>query len=330
MISGIVSLSHPAKILRFSRNNFLVVGRAGMDIYAHPAGARIEEAEYFQSALGGSAANIAAGIVKLGGKAAILTCLSDDAVGRYVLNQLGSYGIDRSHVFTVAGEMRNSLAVVESRSENCQSVIYRNHAADFQLRSAHTKSVDLEAFGALIVTGTSLALEPSRSAVMDLIKLSGKAGLFVVLDIDYRPYSWVGKMEARDICAYAAGLSDIVVGNNEEFDLIADEAGGGRRKAAQLAERSGVVCVYKMGERGSVTYSEGSFETPVFPVKALKPTGAGDAFMGAFCTSLATGHHLVEAVRRGSAAAAIVVTKVGCAPANPTIQELDDFISTYS
>jgi 5-dehydro-2-deoxygluconokinase len=329
--SAVTSPVDPAKASRFLRNKFLIVGRAGMDIYAHPAGARLEEAEYFQSALGGSAANIAAAIAKLGGNAALLTCVSDDAVGRYVLNQLDAYGIDRSHVHTVGGEARNSLAVVESRSENCQSVIYRNNAADFQITVQQAQRVDLEPFGALIVTGTALALEPSRTAVMSLLDRAVTNGLPIVFDIDYRPYSWGSTGEARLNCGHAASLSDFIVGNNEEFDLIADAPSSGRQKVERLAERAGVVCVYKMGENGSVTFGDGApFETPVFPVKALKPTGAGDAFLGAFCTSQASGHELSVSVRRGSAAAAIVVTKVGCAPANPTPQELADFIETHS
>jgi 5-dehydro-2-deoxygluconokinase len=210
-------------------------------------------------------------------------------------------------------------------------VIYRNNAADLKLTEAVADAVDLEPLGALIVTGTSLALEPSRSAVMSLLRRAVADDLLIILDIDYRPYSWASAQEARDVCGLAASLSDLVIGNNEEFDLIADTPGAGKQKAETLTNRQGVTCVYKMGERGSVTFSSGtSFETPVFPVRALKPTGAGDAFLGAFCTSLASGESLEDSVRRGSAAAAIVVTKVGCAPANPGRQELADFIKTHS
>ena len=40
----------------------LVVGRAGLDLYAHPINTPIENASQFTSQLGGSAANIAAGL----------------------------------------------------------------------------------------------------------------------------------------------------------------------------------------------------------------------------------------------------------------------------
>jgi 5-dehydro-2-deoxygluconokinase len=85
--------------------------------------------------MGGSSANIAAGLVKFGCKAALVTKVSDDAVGWYCLNQLDHYGVDRSHVAKITGECRTSLAVYETRVEEHQSVIYRNNAADFQMTS---------------------------------------------------------------------------------------------------------------------------------------------------------------------------------------------------
>ncbi|MEL6424407.1 MAG: hypothetical protein AAFQ33_03030, partial [Pseudomonadota bacterium] len=54
-----------------AKNSFVVVGRAGMDFFPDPPGTRTEEATEFRSGLGGSSANIAAGICKFGGSAAL-------------------------------------------------------------------------------------------------------------------------------------------------------------------------------------------------------------------------------------------------------------------
>lgn len=315
--------------IRFGRNRYLVVGRAGMDLYADPPGTQIEYATHFTAALGGSAANIAAAISRLGGQASLLSCVSDDAVGRFVSKQLAEFGIEANHVFKQNGEVRTSLAVVETRSDNCQAVIYRNNAADFQLSSTHVGAVDLEPFGALVLTGTCLALEPSRSAIIDLMHRANLKRLPIVFDIDYRAYSWASRKEAASLCRQAADLADIIVGNNEEFDLLAGATNGGIDLAKSLS--SDAIVIHKMGERGSISFTGSlTFETPVFPVKAIKPTGAGDAFLGALCTNLAIGHTLQDAVRRGAAAAAIVVSRVGCAPASPTSDELDAFLSNQS
>ena len=117
-------------------NNFLVIGRVGIDFFPDPPGCKTEDATTMSVGMGGSSANIAAGIVKLGGQAALVTSVSDDSVGRYCLNQLRHYGIDPHYVKNVGGEARNSLAVYESRVEDHQSVIYRNGAADFEMTIA--------------------------------------------------------------------------------------------------------------------------------------------------------------------------------------------------
>ena len=101
---------------------------------------------------------------------------------------------------------------------------------------------------------------------------------------------------------------------------------GGR---ARLIADGARIVVYKMGEKGAITITPmGEFATGIYRTEALKPTGAGDSFLGAFVAALAEGRPLREAVLRGSAAAAIVVARVACAPAMPTRTELDDFLAT--
>lgn len=310
---------------RLRGNRFLVLGRAGMDFYADPPGTRIEEAERFTSALGGSAANIAAGLVRLGSRASLVTAVSDDAVGRFVLRELARYGVDTSHVTTLRGECRTSLAVVETRAEDCQSVIYRNAAADLSLDPACLRGIGLEDYAALIVTGTSLAVGPSRSATLSAMGEARALKVPVILDVDYRPYSWASAAEAAATCRLAAEASDMVVGNDVEWDVLAGGTGG--LALAGTFAAAGAVAIYKMGEKGSISLAGGSrFETPVYRVEALKPTGAGDAFMAGLVTGLAAGQDLAGAVRRGTAAAALVVTRVGCAPASPRTEELEEFM----
>jgi 5-dehydro-2-deoxygluconokinase len=309
-------------------NRFLVLGRAGLDLYADPPGTETEYAKAFSADLGGSAANIAVAIVKLGGSASLLSTVSDDAIGRYVLNALKDYGVGTDAVSTVKGESRTSLAVVESRLENCQSVIYRNGAADFQLAPDMVQNICFADFDALIITGTSLALEPSRSATQLAISMARNHGHTIIMDLDYRPYSWADKQEAARVMSEAANLCDIIVGNDVEFAVLAG-SGDGLAKAKVLAASHHGVVVYKMGEKGSVAFvGDTSFQRGIYSVKALKPTGAGDAFMGGFVTGLEQGLSVEHGVERGSAAAAITVTRVGCAPAVPTTQELVQFMST--
>jgi 5-dehydro-2-deoxygluconokinase len=323
-------MNRETMLAHFHKNNFLVIGRAGLDLYADPPGSEIENAQHFTAALGGSAANIAVAIAKQGGAVALVTAVSDDAVGRYTLKAIKNYNIDARFVRKVSGEARNSLAVVETRAVNCQSVIYRNGAADFQMHVSDFDGIVWSAYSTVIVTGTALAVEPSRSATFYAIAKARDAGLPVVLDIDYRPYSWQSKAEAQTVCSDAVSFCDIVVGNDEEFAVLAGDKDGFAH-AEDLAKHQHRLVVYKMGAAGCITFAhDGRFDTPIFPVTALKPTGAGDAFMGGFISGLVQAATLPEAVRRGAATAAIVVTRVGCAPAMPDANEVEIFLCNAS
>ncbi len=313
-----------------ARNSFVVIGRAGMDLYADPVGTRLEAAAGFVAHLGGSAANIAVALARQGAKAALVSRVSDDAVGRFCLAQLDHYGIDRSHVSLTTGEARTSLAVVETRVEDCQSVIYRNNAADFALTPDDIEAVDFTQYGGLIVTGTALAQEPSRSATLLALLRARAAGITTIMDVDYRPYSWSSPDEAQQVNLRAAQACDIVVGNDVEFGLLAGDHAKGLAAARTLVAESAAVAVYKMGEAGAVTLSpEGEFRTGIYRTDALKPTGAGDAFMGGFLAALAAGQPLRDAVLRGSASAAMVVSRVACAPAMPNTPDLNAFLAAH-
>ncbi len=309
---------------------FLVIGRVGMDLCPDPPGTATEDATDMIVTMGGSSANIAAGLCKLGCQAALVTCVSDDSVGAFCLNQLDQFGIDKRYVRSIKGEERTSLAVYESRVENHQSVIYRNNAADFQMNEADIDAIDFSRFSALITAGTVFAQEPSRSATFKAFERAKEAGIPIIFDVDYRPYSWASPQVAEDVLSKAGALSDVVVGNDEEFGFMAGGIEKGLDKARSLAQRPGTIIVYKMGEKGAVTFCDGNeITTGIYPVTALKPTGAGDSFMAGFVASLADGLSLGDAILRGSACASITVSKPGCAIAMPFEDELVSFMATH-
>ncbi|MCR9122936.1 MAG: PfkB family carbohydrate kinase [Phyllobacteriaceae bacterium] len=310
------------------RNDFVVIGRAGIDFFTDP-GVAAEDATRVGVGLGGSSANIAVGICKLGGQASLVTRVSDDSIGSYCIGQLRSYGVRTDHVTPVGGEHRNSLAFYESRVEGHRNVIYRNGAADFQMNEADVAAVDYGRFGALITAGTVFAAEPSRSATFKAFELAGAAGLPIIFDVDYRPYSWPSPAVAEEVLSKAAALSDMIVGNDEEFGFMAGGFDKGLDKARALSE-TGRLVVYKMGERGALTFHDGQeIRTGIYPVEALKPTGAGDSFMAGLVTSLAKGQDLRTALSHGSACASITVSRPGCAPAMADTETLATFLSTH-
>ncbi|SPH17545.1 5-dehydro-2-deoxygluconokinase [Defluviimonas aquaemixtae] len=311
------------------KGRFAVFGRAGMDMFADPQGTKAEWAETFRADLGGSSANICAGLCKLGMDSALVTSVSDDAVGRFCTNKLRHYGVGTQYVKVIGGEYRVSLAVYESTMKDFQLCIYRNNAVDFQVTDEDVDRVDYAAFGALITAGTVFAAEPSRGSTFRAFENARKAGVPVIFDIDYRPYSWPSSEVAADVLSRAGDESDLIVGNDEEFGFMAGGIEKGLDKARELAAR-GKMVIYKMGQKGAVSLVDGQeIRTGIYPVTAVKPNGAGDSFMAGLLASIASGHNLRDAVLRGSACASIVVSKPGCAGAMPTTVELEEFLAGH-
>ena len=313
-------------ISKIQKNNFLLIGRAGVDIYPDPPGTKTENANKYVTHLGGSSANMGVQLTKYGGSCSLLTRVSNDALGKFAINQLDSYGVKSDLVKLEDNESRISFAIVESTIVDHQSIIYRHKAADLFLNKNDIENSNLQNYECILITGTSLAAEPSRSAVLYALKLAKEKKIPVIMDIDYRPYTWESEDKAKEIYNLAGDYCSGIIGNDDEFAILSGNYDDGLSYAKTISKNCDLV-IYKMGEKGSITFANNEeIQRGIFPVKPLKPTGAGDAFMGSFIGAILKSYDLQKAIEIGSAAAAIVVTKVGCAPAMPDLDEVLDFM----
>lgn len=310
----------------------ICLGRAGLDLYARERDVPFAEATTFEKHVGGSPANIAFGLARLGVRTAFVGRVSDDMIGRWVRDALAAEGIDVRAVALDASGTRTSLAVTEMRAEDCGVVIHRHAAADLALC---TNDLDRDALAAcelLVLSGTALAAEPSRGAALEAARLARAGGARVVLDLDYRAYTWPSLDEARDVYGRAARGADVVIGNDEEIDVLrptALAAGDDRALVAALhAWGVSLVCL-KAGAAGSTAWPADSepVHQRAFPVDALKPFGAGDAYAAALAAGLLAGEPLDATLERAAAAAAIVVASPSCGDASPTRAAIDAFVA---
>ncbi|MDP6967783.1 MAG: PfkB family carbohydrate kinase [Gammaproteobacteria bacterium] len=297
----------------------LVIGRAGMDLYPQVEAGKTRDALGFSADMGGSAGNIAAALGRAGGSVGLISALSEDAIGDFVRQRLTEVQVTQDFIQTSDQHGRTSLAVAEVRTDDCEVVIYRNDAADLHWQYNDTIANAIANSHNLIVTGTSLISEPSRSATLKAIGQANASNCKVWLDLDYRPWNWPDQAATRHLYQQAAKLADVVVGNQEEFAVLTDHL---QQLIQQYTARQQIILL-KRGAEGCRVYMHGKcLQAGVYPVKALKPYGAGDAFLGNLVAHYTQNQDWPAAVAAGSAAAALVVAKRGCASVMPRPQDI--------
>ena len=314
--------------MKFDKSKkLLVIGRAGMDIYPEPPGTKISDVQEFSTHLGGSAANTCVALSKLGVSSDLVTCISDDAIGEYIFKKLEDFNVGSNLCRRVDKKFQTQVAVVETILKNNQSILYRNNSCDLQLDKEDIDKINFQDYSAVFISGTALSSSPSREAVF---YASGKASTLsipLIMDMDYRPYNWESDEIKSNIYKKIMKEMDIIIGNDLEFN-IANNSTDGLQLAKDFINEKPSIIIYKMGEKGSQVFTtEKELNFGIFKVEAIKPTGAGDAFNGGFISSLFQGFSLEDSIKRGSANAAIVVTKVGCSSAMPGSSELEKFIN---
>jgi 5-dehydro-2-deoxygluconokinase len=300
----------------------LTMGRLGVDIYPLQIGVSLRHVESFGKYLGGSAANVAVASARHGRRTALISRTGQDPFGEYLHDALRGFGVDDRFVTPVA-EYPTPVTFCEIfPPDDFPLYFYRKpKAPDLVI---NTEELDLAAVRdaeIFWVTVTGLSEEPSRSATLAALEARDRRGI-TVLDLDYRPMFWPSREEARRWVQQALPHVTVAVGNLDECDT----AVGVREPdaAADALHAAGVeLAIVKQGPAG-VMASDGKERVvvPPTPVDVVNGLGAGDAFGGALCHSLLAGWDLEYAMRFCNAAGAIVASRLACADAMPTADEV--------
>jgi 5-dehydro-2-deoxygluconokinase len=194
-------------------------------------------------------------------------------------------------------------------------------APDLQL---HLEDVDRElarTVPVLWVTAGSLSAEPSRTTAQTLLTDRARRP-HVVLDLDYRPSFWQTEDEARATIGAAVDHASVVLGNRAECEIAVGTSDPDAAADALLGRGVELAIVKQGGAGVLVATAEERTVVPPVPVEVVSGLGAGDAFGGALCKGLLAGWSPAEAVEFANAAGALVASRLLCADAMPTEDEV--------
>jgi 5-dehydro-2-deoxygluconokinase len=324
--------------------DLITIGRASVDLYGTQVGGRLEDMGSFQKYIGGSPTNIAAGTARLGLKSALITRVGDEHMGRFIREELAREGVDVRGVRTDP-ERLTALVLLGIRDEGRFPLIfYRENCADMALCEDDIDKGFVASARALVATGTHLSHPRTEAAVLKALRLARAHGGWTALDIDYRPNLWGlaghGAGESRFIESAAVtarlqqnlNLFDLIVGTEEEFHIAGGETDTlSALRAVRAQTPATLVC--KRGALGAVAFDgpipdriEDGQTGPGFPIEVFNVLGAGDGFFSGLLKGWLDGADWPTALTYANACGAFAVSRHGCTPAYPSLQELTFFL----
>ncbi len=233
---------------------------------------------------GGSPANVAVGLGRLGVDVALLARLARDRFGTLLRERLTS-----SHVrldVAIESAQPTTLAVVNLDAEGLATYdFYVDGCADGGWDAAELPD-PLPGTGVLHVSGALALPVPAMGAALDALLTRERERRVIGFDPNVRPVLIRDEVAVRARIDRWLGLADVVKASAEDLAWIAP----GRTVesvAADWYRRGPSVVVVTRGADGAYAVGPGGpVDLPGVPVDVVDTVGAGDAFMSGLLASL--------------------------------------------
>lgn len=302
------------------------IGECLVDLIA-PAGGDLLSASELQIREGGAPANVAVALSRLGVPSRLHAAVGDDPFGERLRQRLAVEGVDTSMVRVADGVPTTiALAWADQRGNGH----FRLHRHADVLLSPDDVGREALADASVVIAGSvAMSAEPSKSAVLTTLATANDLGIPVVVDVNIRP----GLVSADEMRLNASALITSATVVKLSVDDVRELWG-----ATSIAEAVGMlerfdppIAIITDGDRGAALRTGGeTFEQAVFPVDAVEPTGAGDAFTAAFISRMLDNGWSgasVDDLRFAMAAGALATTRPGAMDGLPSREQVHAFLS---
>ena len=246
---------------------------------------------------GGGAANIAAAITRLGGMSQLISPVGKDFASSGYEKVLTDAHVDLSRLYRFDDQKISKAFIFTDKEHNQTTYFYWGASSKFKelepepVDFVHLATADSVYNAKLAQIAGFVSFDPGQ----DLVTYS-KENLELVL-----------------------ANADILFANRHEIRRVSEMTGKSFSELKAMID----VIVVTYDSKGSTIYTnEGEFEIPVVSVKAVDPTGAGDAYRAGFLFALTRGYSLPTCGKIGSTVASFVVQARGCQTNLPTWEEM--------
>jgi fructokinase len=301
----------------------LVVGEALVDVMVTPQGTAEERP-------GGSPANVALGLGRLGRTVELLTWIGLDDYGRMVRDHLEESGV----TLVRGSESALHTSVATARLDDSGSAHY-----DFDLTWAVAPQPAVSRNPLVLHTGSiATVLAPGAASVRSLVERQ-RASATITYDPNCRPALMGNPVTASALVDSMVVLADVVKVSDEDLNWLNPDLTLVQHARRYLEMGPSIVVITRGGQGASAYLPDGRRLDVTAPqVQVADTVGAGDSFMGGLIDGLwqagllgAANREVLGAINnetltsiltRCIGIAAITVSRVGANP--PTKAELGE------
>ncbi len=259
----------------------------------------------------GAEANVAIGLARLGRRVGFFGRVGADALGDSIVRGLRAEGVDLSRVVRDATHRTGLLLRDVWVDRPIQVAYYRSASAGAALCPDDIDGSYVRSARVLHLTGITPILSDSAWAgTRAAVAAARGAGVEVVFDPNLRRSLCADEVaipRLRDL----ASQCNVVLAGLDELATLAGESDTEAAARVILASGPGLVVV-KDGARGSWAFDrKQSWHQPAFPVTAVDPVGAGDAFAAGFLHAWLDSPSVPEALATAAITSALCVATPG-------------------
>jgi fructokinase len=300
----------------------IAIGECLVDLIA-PKGSDLLSGHTLDIREGGAPANVAVGLARLGVPVQLRTVLGDDPFGQRLHRHIAAEGVDVSRV-RIAADTPTTIALAWADEQGDGHFRLHRHAD----RLLDPADMDLGEVEAVVIGSVAMCASPSVDAILTAIRHASDARIPLVFDVNVRP----GLIPMDDLrMLVMAGVSASIVVKLSVDDARHLWGATGLDEAADALERiDPPVAVITDGSRGALLRVGGTrIRQAVFPVNAVEPTGAGDAFTAGFISRMIARHWQgadAADLRFAMACGALATTRPGAMDGLPTSSQVEEFL----
>ena len=292
---------------------FLVCGEALFDLFQ--TGGDESGTLVFEARAGGSPFNVAIGIARLGGRAALLSGISTDPLGNRLAALLAGEGADTGYL--VRSARRTTLSVVGFDSDGCPDyTFYGAGSADCSLEIDDLPATLPPEVAGLHFGSYSIAVAPAADAFAVLA--ARHAERFISLDPNVRPTIEPDMALWRRRVDHLRRYANLVKVSEEDLAHLYPGAAPEAILAHWAEEGADLVVLTRGGQEIEARRGEDVIRVTPPPVEPVDTVGAGDSFQAALLSAIDPAHlkeapraELEAALERAACAAAITCTRPG-------------------